>query len=248
MGFFKKIGRAFGSCVEKVGDFLGSERVSRWGRNIQDACAERVGSENSYSKETADISSTERLNEILVSFSTGYHQQACSIENSCIQYVENYYDNLIQALLSASKSSSIRLNINTLKRGRDKIKMSIQGSICNPLARKMSLDDRECLNILKMDAGQEKTKAMSAFSQKIIREALQNLTSTVRTSMNEQLSDVEEYLRDISEEREKEYSKLMAQFEKICKDDLEETNKKEVICVDSLLVMDATDCIKGVLA
>ena len=36
----------------------------------------------------------------------------------------------------------------------------------------MSLDNSECLQILKMDAGEEKRKAMTKFSQRIINEAL----------------------------------------------------------------------------
>ena len=76
---FKSIGRAIGRGIEKVGDTLGSKTLSEIGRGIQNICAERIASEKSYDKREANIYTTDRLNEILVSFSEGYLQQAISI-------------------------------------------------------------------------------------------------------------------------------------------------------------------------
>ncbi len=124
--------------------------IEKIGQGIQYACAEKVAKERSYEKETANIYSTDRLNEILISFSEGYYQQATAIENTCIENVKNYYDDIIQLLEQASDTTKIGSNLKRL----------------------MSLDNSECLQILKMDAGEEKRKAMTKFSQRIINEAL----------------------------------------------------------------------------
>lgn len=247
MGFWKKIGRAIGRAVEKTGDFLRIEKLSDIGVNIQNLCAEKVGKEKSYEKDKANIYSTERMNEILVSFSEGYFKQATIIENECIEIVEHYYNSLINMIEDSTELAYNKANLKALKKEKARIGKSITGAIKDPLAKRMSLDDSECLKILKMNQGSEKVKAMSAFSQKVISEALDNLAKKVRDTMSEQLTDIEDYLINVSEEQEKEFSNLKVQFEKMCCDGKLETGEREKHCVGSLLIIDATEVVQGIL-
>lgn len=251
MGLFGSIGRAIGRAVgrgvEKVGDFFGSEKISSAGRKIQDACAEKVAEERSYDKETSEINTTDRLNDILVSFSEGYFQHATSLENSCIRIVENYYDQIIQLLESTVITQATSVNIKSLKKNKERIKKDIAGSIKDPLAKRMSLDDRECLSILKMDAGDEKRKAMSAFTQKVIKEALDNLANNVRDTLDENVEDVSEWLNGISEEQETKLSRAKEYFDSLCEKDLQETSEKEKSCIKPLLVLEAVDIVLEII-
>ena len=151
--FFRAVGRTVGRVVETVGDAIGSTTISDLGWKIQDACAERVASEKSYDKKEANIYTTERLNEILVSFSEGYLQNATLLEKECIRLVEEYYDKLIGVIESAPGGTYSAANLKALKNGKGRIPKTISGGIREPLAKRMSLDDTECLGILKMDAG-----------------------------------------------------------------------------------------------
>lgn len=245
--WFRSKGEAIGRVIENVGNTFGSEKISKIGRNIQNACAEKVGNEKSYEKDKANIYTTDRLNEILVSFSAGYYEQATRIENSCISIVEHYYDALIKLLESAPAISCNKANLNSLKKGKSRIRQSISGGIKEPLAKKMSLDDSECLKILKMDQGDKKMKAMSSFSQKVINEALNNLSSKVKKSMNEQLEDIEDYLNNLTEEQEKEFANLKIQFDKMCLNDNLKAEEREYHCVEPLIIIDAVDTIKNIL-
>ena len=247
MGVFKSIGRALGRFVENVGDCIGSDFVSNLGQNIQDFCAEKIGAEKSYCKENATVQSIEKLNEILCSFSKGYYEKATNLENDCIRKTESFYDDLISIIESEEKLSYNKANLNLLKRERTKVKQTISGAIKNPLAKRMSLDDTECLKILKMDAGSEKTKAMSSFSKKIINEALDNLAKQVRISMNEQIADVVIYLKNIAEEQEIEFSKLKLKFDDMCKNDTIETADKEKHCIEPLLIISAINEINAII-
>ena len=78
MGFLGKIKNGFENIVRKVGraieDFgqtSGIAFIENVGRSIQDFCSERISMEASYDSQAADIYSTKRLTEILVSFSDG---------------------------------------------------------------------------------------------------------------------------------------------------------------------------------
>lgn len=244
---FRSIGHAIGCGIEKVGDFLRIDKLSDLGIDIQSACAEKIGEEVSYKKEEADIYLTDRLNEILVSFTDGYYKQVTAIEKNCIKIVEEFYDNLIQIIENAPAISYNRSNIKALKKGRSRIRQTIAGSIKEHLSKKMSLDNSECLKILKMDAGTEKTKAMSAFSQNVIAEALNNISRKVRDSMDEQFEDIGDYLKNVSEQQEKEFSKLKAQFEKMSVDGAVEAGERERHCIEPLLIINAVDMINDIL-
>lgn len=248
MGFFRALGRWVGRKVESIGNFIGSEKIAEIGSNIQDACADKVGSEIPYDKQSANIHTTDRLNDILISFSEGYFQQATTIEEQCVGIVEKFYDDLIDIIDNTPELSANKANLKALKSSKAKIKQSIEGGIKEPLAKRMSLDDAECLTILKMDSGEDKRSAMTNFTKKVIREALTNLSSKVRQSMNAQLCDIEDYLMDMSEEHEKAFYNMKIQFEKLCKDSEMETEEREKNCIDSLLIIWATEEVGKQLA
>lgn len=213
----KAVGRKIGEGIEDFGTEIGSEKLAQVGRNIQDVCAEKISEEEAYEKNTANIYSTDRLNEILVTFSEGYYQQATAIENACIESVENYYEAIIQLLEDSSDKVKSNANLKRVRRAKTKIAGNIKGAIKEPLAKRMSLDDSECLAILKMDSGEEKRKAMTLFTQKIIQSALENLAEKVRNSLEEQMEWIEDYLINMSEEQEKAFSNLKKQYTKMVK-------------------------------
>lgn len=247
MGLFgslvKGIGRGIGEAIEKVGVFLGSETLMDVGCRIQDACAEKVASEKSYDKKEANIYTTERLNDILVAFSEGYSQEATRIEKDCIRLVQEYYDEMIGLIENTPGGDYNRANLKMLKNSRSRISKTIKGGIKEPLAKRMSLDDSECLRILKLDSGEKKKKKMKKFSKKVINEALLNLTNTVKQTLSEQTEDIQDYLSGISEEQEKAMQALKEQFDKMVKDNELEQDDKEMSCVMPLYIVDATECI-----
>ena len=247
MGFFRSIGRAFGRGVEKVGDFIGSERISNAGRSIQNACAEKVSYEKSYDKKEANIYTTDRLNEILVSFSEGYFQLATEKEKYCIKLVEDYYDKLIDIIENVPSSAHSAANLRALKTGKSRIGKTIEGGIKEPLAKRMSLDDSECLGILKMDPGVKKGQAMTNFTEKLMKEALNNLSKNVRTALTDQCEDIQDYLCGISEEQEKAMQTMKAHFDKMVKDNELEQSDKEKNCIVPLYLLDASDCVTNIL-
>ena len=251
MGWFgsicRSIGMAIGKGVESVGNFLGSDKIAEVGRNIQYACAEKVAEERSYKKETANIYSTDRLNEILVSFSEGYYQQATDIENACIENVKNYYGDIIQMLKQASKTTKIDSNLKRLEREKSRIGNHVHGAIKDQLAKKMSLDNTQCLEILKMDAGEEKREAMTRFSQKIISEALDNLSKQVRRTLDEQMEWIEDYLINMSEEQERAFSALKERYDEILQDDYLGENNQERYCIEPLFVLNTIEKIGQLL-
>lgn len=96
---------------------------------------------------------------------------------------------MIDLLEESSEFTKDTSNLKRVKRNRSKIRTTIIGSLKEPLAKRMSLDDPECLKILKLDSGKEKEKAMKKFSKKIIRESLNNLAMKVTNVLQEQTEE-----------------------------------------------------------
>lgn len=128
-----------------------------------------------------------------------------------------------------------------LKSAKGKIGKTISGGIKEPLSKRMSLDDSECLSILKMDAGSEKRKAMTRFTNKVIKESLNNLAKSVRESLNEQSQDIEDYLNGISEEQENAMRAFKEQFDKMVTDSESEKSDKEKNCILPLYRIDTVE-------
>lgn len=246
-GLVRAIGRTVGRGVEKVGDFFGSDKISDIGLNLQMACAEKVASEKSYDKKEANIYTTNRLNEVLVSFSEGYFQYATALERKCIRLVEDYCAELIKPIENAPDNVYSAADIKVLKRGVSRIAKTISGAITEPLAKRMSLDNSECLRILKMDSGIEKKQAMTNFSKKVIKESLNSLANNVRKALTDQTRNIEEYLSSKSEEQEKATQVAKERIDKMIKDNELEQSDKEKECVIPLLLVDVSNCVFDIL-
>lgn len=247
MDLLKRFGNWVGEKIQAVGDTLGWEGVSKFGRNLQNMCSEKIAEERSYDKSTSDIHSTSRLNEILVSFSDGYLRQSEQIEKAAIREVERYYDDLISLVEQSSNERKNVSNIKGLKSSKSRISKTITGSVRDSLSKRMSLDDSECLRILKMDSGSSKRHEMDAFIQKIIKEALANLSKTVRNELNDSVSDLGIYFEDLMEEQEKTMGLLSKQLDRIIHRETIEKKDIEMSCVAPLYASEVVDQVCNII-
>lgn len=225
MGFWSKLGSAIGRGIEKVGEFVGSEKIQEVGRGIQSFCessseavSKDAGETNEYDKEKARLDETRRVNEVLSTFSLSMEQQADLFEKNCIRETRVYFDMLIQEL--EKDTSLLKINTNRLNKAFREIEKEVQGSIKRHLAKRVSLDDAECLDILKLPAGQQKTAAMRRFSKKVFGESLAQLSEKIKEVIESQQTFLEEELTGkmdavvaIAQRKSAEYHEMAAIME-----------------------------------
>lgn len=196
--FCRAVGRTFGRGVEKVGEWIGSERVERWGRNIQSACEEvskNAGETDSYDKERARLEETKRINMILTDFSLNLEKKADEIERIAIDESKVYFEELINELNSTKSDTG--LNISRIKRTMNRVEREIKGNLKSYISKRVSIDDNECLEILKLEAGYKKETEMKKFSETILRQGLENLVKDIKGVIKEQ----NEIIKEVIEER-----------------------------------------------
>ena len=252
-GFFsgavRSIGSGLGRFVEKVGDWTGSETLQNIGQSIQSACkdvSKDTGETDGYEKESARLDETKKINMILTEFSLKLEKKADEIENTAINESKVYFKELISELNQTKANTGI--NVSRIKRTMSTIEREIKGNLKTYISKRVSIDDSECLEVLKLDAGPRKEIEMKKFSENILQEGLKNLVKDINVVIKEQndiLTDViGEKLEDIKFNLDKEIkefklledskSKTEEEVNQI-KDELIAKIKLSKACIDSLI-------------
>ncbi len=219
MFFFGSIGRAIGrfvgGCAEKIGEATGWTRLEEAGRNLKERCAKEIEStsrqtseQDSYDNEAASIAETNRMNKILSEFSIKLADYADSLEENAIKESSLYFNELVSILEDNKGKSTLKINTSKIKRNKIKIEKQIRGSFKKHLSKRVSLDDHECLSILKLDAGIKKKNAMSNFGNRVLKEAAYNLCSDIEDSLLEQ----QEYIEECLDEKMEEFIMIQSQM------------------------------------
>lgn len=214
---------------------------------VKDKLFSSTSSESSYDRHEASISTTERLNEILISFLEGYNQYADQIEVQCIKIVEDYYKSLIKKLKDNPENKRFKAKIKRLEQEKSRIRDDIKGTIRKELGKRMSLDDSECLAILKMDAGSQKKERMKTFSNKIIKNALGTLAKNVRQTIDVQAEEVMDVMMEIQEERENAVTNMKRQYDKMVENCQKKENSSEQMCMKPLLTLQTAEYIENLI-
>lgn len=251
MGLFSLLGNVIGKVVEKAGDVIGGATgwygVSDAGMMIQDLFFGNIAKEASYDKEAADVLTTERLNEILVSFSEGNLRQCEELEEQCIREVQRYCNALTGLIRKSPGFTEYASHLKGIEKSLSRIHGTITGSVRNPLARRMSLDDSECLRILKMDSGKKKEDAIRKFSRKVINEALNNLGRKVREAIREQTEELEEFFRDYMEQQEKRTTAAKRQYDAMLQEGAIEEADLEKTSLEPQIILKTAELIENML-
>ena len=180
-------------CVGKVFKdikdfFFGSSSGSKSG-----------GRTSSYDPQQAQLEETLRVQKALTEFRTDTQDRSTKFENSVIIESREYLDKFLKEVKKYNKISyagrSLNINISNIERENRKTEDNIHGFVVKRVSKRISLDDSECLEILKLDAGSKKTKELNTFYHKVLTESVIELTSILRDSMEKQTDIIEERLQ-----------------------------------------------------
>lgn len=246
MGLFSFVGDIFDSAKDWMEDKI--DDAVYWVEDKIDNFLNAIAPEKSYDGDTADINTTERLNTILREFSDKYMKSAVTIEKNCVKAVEDYYNKLMPVVENARELRFSTSAVRKIKNNKEEMKKSINNSIEKPLRKRLSLDDRECLEILKLDSGTRKKEKMDLFVRKVIKEARDNLANEVKKSLDMQMDDIEEAFHEMKEKQEKEFNNIMEAFKKISDSIVSETGDKEKACVLPIIVIEMSEEVLRLLA
>lgn len=148
-------------------------------------------------------SSTQDINQISIALSD-IRSYTIQISNSVINKVKDDVTSYTEELLMIiqDKSSIVnRYTYRAFERDVKELSSDIEQYWQNEMYKKISLDNIECLNILKMPAGNRKQDAMQEFVSKVLKDTAASYTVHISKSLAQIYDDfemnIEENLRNI---------------------------------------------------
>ena len=157
------------------------------------------GNEDNYDCEKASMEQTIKVQDSLTKFRTDTQSRSEQLENDIVKESREYLDEFLADLRRYNKiqygRKRLNLNLNSLERENRKTEDMIHGFIVKRVIKRISLDDAECTDILKMDRGKKKEEALDAFYKKVLKEAISDLSKELRNSMEKQTDNVEDKIQ-----------------------------------------------------
>ena len=111
----------------------------------------------------------------------------------------------------------LNINIRNIERENRKTEDMIHGFIVSRVIKRVSLDDIECVEILKMDAGKEKEKKFDDYYIKVLKEAVNELSDELVKNIEKQSDNICERIQQRIDGIVDVCETKMAEFENISK-------------------------------
>ena len=200
-----------------IGDFLKSlfnRNSSSSGRDISER--------ESYDADNARLEQTIIIQQELTKFRTRCEKECDRLENDVLKDSRSYIDDLIEFIKNINSKTyagqKLNINIERLEKENRHTEDIIRGYIKKKIQKRVSLDDDECLQILKMDSGSEKGTAMTNFLNSILKEAMKGLSREIEKTLKAQLENIKDQINVRIEsytERSNEKLESFKELEKI---------------------------------
>lgn len=192
------------------------------------------------------LDNIERITQIFSDFKEQVHARAVEIEKAAEIEVD-YYAEELQDILLENSEKVMKYGIHTrkLEKQIEKISKRVKGTIDNELSKKVSLDNAECREIIKMIPGSKKEAAMADFLTRTVSGSLDVCCSELHSTLNEIYDDVEIEIIGSVETIQKQIEQLQESFAAIDENNYEETVKKQM--ADAYYLADVSDIVLELL-
>lgn len=236
---FPPIGGGYGGIIGKI--IKAIEII----RDILKKPSEEAGKTDSVN-DNSSLENIDRITQIFSDFKDQVHTKALDVENAVGGEVNFYVEELHDILQeNSNKVDKYGIRIKRIERQIDKISSKVKGTIDNQISKKVSLDNAECKEIVKMIPGSKKEQAMNSFLNESIKNALEVCCGEIRSSLEEIYEDVETEVVGAVESIQKQNELFKESFNSIDKDNYEETAKRQI--TDAYYLVDACNLIEQIL-
>jgi len=164
-------------------------------KTIVDKVEEKISKAKSYDpqKNTADdIDTLNRLvQECRSEFADGARKMEKEIKNNCIEMTDE-----IISMLEGCNSVINAYRVETIRRKLDGILDNINGSMSDHIERVISLDNSECVAVLRLPAGDLKGQRMQELKMKVFAQAIENVCKTTEQAVNDVIYYIEDSFKE----------------------------------------------------
>lgn len=148
-----------------------------------------------------DTGSIERLKRKLVGVSSKYQGRAEKIDKACVKAIEEYYKQF-ESIVKDIGMSGYR--VGKRKNYKLDIMEEIEGYMQHELSKKLSLDDEECMDILKWGSNED----LIYLVEDTMEMAFDELVCIIQEKLGYQCMEIYEDLEEIIDAQEKKFATL----------------------------------------
>ena len=196
--------------------------------------------------DNSTLENIDRITQIFSDFKDQVHTKALVVENAVGEEVSFYVEELHGILQeNSNKVDKYGIRIKRIERQVNKISLKVKGTIDNDISKKVSLDNVECKEIVKMIPGSKKEEAMNLFLNEAVKNALEVCCGEIRSSLEEIYEDVETEVVGVVESIQKQNELFQESLNSIDKDNYEETATRQITY--AYYLVDACNLIEQIL-
>lgn len=160
-----------------------------------------------------------RRQAALQEFRDSARSKGDGIEKSILSESREYLDELIKDVKRYNKiiygKKRLNINIERLLRENRETDDSIRGFIEKSVMRRISLDDKDFLQICDIDNEDEKQKKFKAFYKSVLDDAIKDLSNILRSSMENQSDKICDIIQSRIDSIYETCENKKSEFEKI---------------------------------
>lgn len=168
------------------------------------------------------------LNECCMSFKESFDKLESVLKKECQQTIDG-----ILEMIGGINSSVKVCNASSMRRQLRYIIDDIDGTAMNHMRKRISLDDAECLAVLKLPAGDLKGTRIRELKKKIYSEAIDIVSEKIRKSVLNILDNISDMVEEKVDDIELKAEEKKKSFEIISDNSKENISKKEEVKLDS---------------
>lgn len=189
-----------------------------------------ISNEEVYDKDKATLQETMRINNALTDFRLQSETHSDSLENRIIKSAREGLDQFLDMLKKQNQKTfagrKLNLNISAIERDNREAEDMIHGFIKKRILKQVSLDNQKCLEILQMEKGKKKEKAMNDFLKEVTSTAITEISKELQKVIRRQSENVEDKVQVRIDEIEVSLNDNITKFNKI--KSLKETDSTEL--------------------
>lgn len=250
MGLGSWIKKGAGKAVEVFGKLVHNEKIQevgrRWQRKAEEAIQEtsskiqEVGSYEAYSAKNSVEDST-KIIKILDGFTSQFEGMAKELEQEIIDDCKEAFDQIEKAMRGAGLETAF------LKRRIQEIETTVRSSIINALRPKLTLSNRRCAEILRIDNDSQRRKEMEAFCTRNICRSIDELKKNIDAVFEGIMNEIESSINQREEEERTNLESLINDLDNL----IEQHNANQFNQEQSVLgpskALCVTYCVKALL-
>ncbi len=225
-------------AIQKIKEIFGGSSTST---------SNEVAQHDDFDLERATREETARINSSLTQFRIDTEAQSDKLENDIIKISRTSLDEFLDMLKKQNQKTfagrKLNLNISAIERDNRETEDMIHGFIKKRVMVDVSLSNQECLEVLKMEKGEEKKKAMKKFLDKITSTAIIDLSEELRKVIRRQSENIEDRVQVRIDEIEASLDDNLKKFDKI--KSLKETDSNELEAEKLELISVSSVCSMG---